>query len=77
MSWLTKLGTLISQTINALIFQGHPDESLSARSFHERETSRFWAFIYSAANWIFGADHCYQAALSDKQFAEDALRRWS
>ena len=66
MNWLTKFGTLISQTINALIFQGHPDESLSARAFHEHSDSRFWAFIYRAANLIFGADHCYQAALSDK-----------
>ena len=76
MKWLHKLGTLVSQTINALIFQGHPDESLSARSYHERENSRFWVFIYRAANLIFGADHCYEAALSDREFAEDVLRRW-
>ena len=76
MTWFTKFGTLLSQTINALAFQGHPDESLSARAFHEHSDSRFWMFIYRAANLIFGVDHCYQAALSDKDFAEDVMRRW-
>jgi len=77
MNWLTKFGTLLSQTINALIFGGHPDESLSARSFHEHAHSSFWAFIYTAANWIFGANHCYEAARSDLNFAEEITRRWN
>jgi len=76
MNWLTKFGTLISQTVNALLFGGHPDESLSARAFHEQHSSRFWAFVFMAANGIFGANHCYEAARSDLDYAEDVTRRW-
>lgn len=35
MSKLNKLASLISQTLNVLIFDGNPDESVSARSYRE------------------------------------------
>lgn len=76
MNWLAKLGTLLSQTLNVLLFNGHPDESLSARAYHEYANSRLWRFIYHAANWIFGDEHCHEAARSDLEFADQVLRRW-
>lgn len=35
MSRSQKLGSLLSQTINVLVFDGHPDESVSARSYRQ------------------------------------------
>lgn len=75
MTFTTKLKTILSQLLNVLI-GGHPDETLSARAFHERETSRFWSLIHKIANQLFGANHCHDAALEDLNFAEYVYRRW-
>ena len=75
MTFGTKLRTVLSQFLNVLA-GGHPDETLSARAYHEAPNSRFWAMIHKIANQLFGANHCHEAALEDLNFAEYVYRRW-
>ena len=64
-----RLGTILSQFANVLL-GGHPDQTLSARSYYDRHRSRFWAWVYRRAESLFGEGHCYQSAQADKGFAQ-------
>jgi hypothetical protein len=67
--WHVKFGTLLSQSVNALLLGGHPDMSLSTRAYLEKDNSRFWAFIHRAAERLFGEGHCYESFMSDLEMA--------
>jgi hypothetical protein len=53
MKLLPKLGHLLSQALNALAFDGDPDESLSARAHRER-----WPKGEGRIDRWLGAGHC-------------------
>lgn len=71
LGYLTRVGTVISQAINALVCNGHPDMSLSTRAYLERDTSAWWLRVYWIAEILFGAGHCRDSFESDVQFAND------
>jgi hypothetical protein len=72
--WRVKAGTLLSQSINALILGGHPDMSLSTRAYLESDHSSFWRFVFRAANRLFGTTHCFDSWQSDLEYARDIYR---
>jgi hypothetical protein len=67
--WHVKFGTLMSQSVNALLLGGHPDMSLSTRAELEKDSSRFWALIYRNAERLFGEGHCRDSLMSDIDMA--------
>ena len=69
-NWLTKIGSVTSATLNVLLFNGHQDESLSARAWREDRQ------VYKVINKIFfwEDNHCYQAHLTDIKHAEELLQ---
>lgn len=68
-SWIVKLVSTCSQAFNALVLNGHQDESVSARAYREewriRETIDlvFWLIIREN-------DHCRNAFWSDVERAK-------
>lgn len=58
-----------SQLLNACL-GGHPDQTLSARAWLNRE-GRVWGLVYRVINRIFfwQGDHCLQSHLNDKRMA--------
>ena len=71
--WRVRTGAAFSQLINAAVFAGHMNETLSARADREQSTSRFWNLIRIIADAIFGRGHCKQSRDEDYQFANDLL----
>lgn len=55
------------QWLNATFFAGYADETLSARCWRERKTSKFWRGLRLVVDLLFIAQarHCYQAYLSE------------
>ncbi len=67
--WLTRVASSFSQMVNAVIFCGHQDESLSARCWREDRE------IYKTIDWFFwlilGEEgHCRNAHHSDMRRAK-------
>ena len=74
--WRVRTGTALSQVINAMIFGGHPNVSLSTRAFYDQHKSRFWMLVRIMADAIFGQGHCEQSREEDRAFARDIYRDW-
>ncbi|QIB67184.1 hypothetical protein [Kineobactrum salinum] len=55
-----------SQTVNVLVLAGHPDQTVSARAFVNRDTKR-WGVAYKAINTVFfwQDDHCLTSHQED------------
>lgn len=75
---IAKTGTLISSFFNVWLFNGSPDESISAASYRLSETSEVWEKrrIFIDRLWaFFGGSkfHTYEAYLTDKKNAEKYL----
>lgn len=66
-----RLWLLGSQAINALVFRGDPDESLSARAWRERDHG--WAEARARIDWWLGEGHCQ--AVYNLHIARENLRR--
>jgi len=68
-NWITKISSVTSATVNVLLFNGHPDESLSARAWRENRP------VYKIINKIFfwEENHCRSAHLTDIKRAEELL----
>jgi lysozyme family protein len=63
---------LTSQAINALAFDGDPDESLSARCWRLR-AFKGWGEMAQRIDKYLGAGHCQRAY--DNQLAREAARK--
>jgi len=68
--WVIKISSVTSASLNVLLFNGHPDESLSARAWRENRP------IYKVINRIFfwEDNHCRNAHLTDIKRAEELLQ---
>lgn len=66
-----RIGDALSQLLNVIILDGHPNESLSGRAW--RTQSR-WYKVIDAVLW-FDPDHCISAYLNDLQYAAELLRQ--
>ena len=57
----------MDQLFNALLL-GYADETLSARSYRNKDVSIYWFTSYKLINLIFflQRDHCYESYLSER-----------
>ena len=74
--YLTNIGTAISQLGNTIL-GGHPDESISARSYR-RQMYWHWNTVRFLANILFfwDRDHCLKAYLSDHVHAKQLVDKY-
>ncbi len=63
------IGTIISQALNVIFLNGHPDESISARSYR---TKTKWAI--SLIEKVFTTGHCERAYETDLAHARKLLK---
>jgi hypothetical protein len=68
--WFHKLFILLSQAINALLLNGNPDETVSARAYRCN-----WYTTERVINTLFWFDpeHCATSHERDKKFARAVL----
>jgi hypothetical protein len=74
-SKLARLATLASQAANVLIFNGNPDESISARAWRRQDKNPRWAAARRIIDRIFFWElgHCHRAYLLDVEHATQYL----
>ncbi|ASF48166.1 hypothetical protein [Methylovulum psychrotolerans] len=65
----------LDQLLNVLVFNGMPDETISARSFREKDTSVFWRLFNRAIDTVFLrlfgiVDHSQAAFVAEMQRLE-------
>ena len=68
--WFHKLSILVSQAANALLLNGNPDETVSARAYRCD-----WEKTEKVINLIFwfDPDHCANSHERDRKFARAVL----
>lgn len=68
--WCERLLVTVSQTVNALVFMGNPDETLSARAYRTP-----WPRTRRVLDWLFfwEVEHCYKSHQRDIAFAKQLL----
>lgn len=68
MTYAHKVGLAIDQLINAVFFNGYPDESLSARAYRwDRDGKRSWPRKVINALFFWMNDHCKSAYSNEKK----------
>ena len=74
--WFFKLLVVISQTINALILNGEPDQTISSRAYSCNNV-KVWSLVERAINFVFfwEKDHCYNSWLMDVEFSNRIIER--
>jgi len=68
MGYWRRMGSCISQVCNVIFFNGHPDESISARSHRTKSVAEWYI------DGIFGKGHCKKAYETDINHAKELLR---
>ena len=75
-TYLLHIGTIISQSLNVILFNGYPDESISARCYREKRKQKI--IIDFLIKLIFKQEnHCYKAYLTDVNHAKDILKHFT
>ena len=67
--YLIRVGDALSQRLNVMLLNGHPNESLSGRAFR---TKSLWYSVIDLIFW-FDPQHCRTAYENDLQYAEQLL----
>lgn len=67
--YFIKLGDSVSQFLNVLLLNGHPNESLSGRAWR---TKSIWYRIIDVIFW-FDKDHCEMSYMNDLVYAKELL----
>lgn len=70
MDYLIRLGDALSQFINVLVFNGHPNESISGRAWRTRSR---WYVVINTVLW-FDKGHCEAAHINDINYAKQLLQ---
>jgi hypothetical protein len=70
MNYIVNVAAALSQLLNATVFFGDPNETLSGRCYRERIK---WAERAINLLFFFQKDHCLKSHLSDHQFAHKIL----
>ena len=70
MNYLINIATALSQLLNAAVFIGDPNETLSGRCWRE---DRMWAVCVIDILFFFQQEHCYNSHLADRVFARKIL----
>lgn len=63
--YLIRIGDALSQMINVVLFNGHPNESISGRAWR---TQSVWYKLIDFVLW-FDKDHCLNSYLNDLRYA--------
>lgn len=66
---LIRFGDALSQLMNVILLNGHPNESLSGRAWR---TQSKWRHVIDAILW-FDKDHCKTAYFNDLKYAKTLL----
>ena len=69
-NYLINIATAISQLLNALLFAGDPNETISGRVFRE---NRNWAVVVIDLLFFFQVNHCLESHVADRIFARRIL----
>lgn len=64
-----RIGDALSQLLNVLLLNGHPNESLSGRAWR---TQSVWYKVIDLLFW-FDANHCKSAYNNDIEYAKSLL----
>lgn len=72
MGRLIRIGDALSQLLNVLLLDGHPNESLSGRAWH---TQSVWRVVIDALLW-FDRDHCKVAYDNDYKYAKEYVKQY-
>ncbi len=72
MRYIVNVAAALSQLLNAVVFLGDPNETLSGRCHRER---RVKAEAFINALFFFQPDHCMHSHLADHLFAHKILER--
>jgi hypothetical protein len=67
--YLMRVGSALSQLANVMFLGGHPNESISGRSYREGWRIRPWI------DAVLGKHHCRDAYLADAAWADSYLFR--
>jgi hypothetical protein len=70
-SWRVRAGTILSQAVNTLFCNGHPDQTLSSRAW--TDNSERWQKVRRIADRLFGPGHCKESYEADIQFGYDII----
>lgn len=70
MTWLLKIGDALSQLINVIFLNGHPNESISGRAWR---TKSVWYRVIDTILW-FDKDHCKVSHENDIAYARELLK---
>jgi hypothetical protein len=69
MNYLIRIGDALSQLLNVVFLNGHPNESLSGRAWRSRSV---WYKVIDILLW-FDKKHCESAYYNDIKYARDLL----
>lgn len=69
MNRLIRIGDALSQLMNVIALNGHPNESISGRAWRTRSV---WYKVIDFILW-FDKDHCKTAYLNDLRYAKKLL----
>jgi len=74
--WLVNLLACLSQFVNVLLFNGHPNETLSARCGRmvkiEKTSNPLWLLLAATIDLIFlpiEEDHCFESYITERIWA--------
>jgi hypothetical protein len=67
--YLIRVGDALSQLLNVVLLNGHPNESLSGRAWR---TKSLWYSVIDTLLW-FDKDHCRVAYENDLAYAKELL----
>ena len=69
LDWLVRILNAVSQLCNVVLLNGHPNESISGRSYRENWKLRH---VIDAILW-FDEDHCMNSHLNERVWARHIL----
>ena len=70
---LTRIAAWFSQGINVIFLKGHQNQTVSARSYVNKDHSKGWNRTYTIFNkvFFFQDDHCYRSHLRDIKWSKE------
>ena len=79
--YFINLGTILSQLLNTVLFVGNPDQAVSARSYANKDKSKFWKVMYYVIETLFypfdKGWHCYKSHQKDIKNAKKVIEKYS
>lgn len=68
--YIINIATALSQLLNAVVFAGDPNETVSGRVYRE---NRDWAVKIIDLLFFFQPDHCLESHVADRMFSRKIL----